>query len=109
MRAVTIRAAYLGMAMRRALEVGVCSGVAGQTARVDLLGGSVLKDKNLGFVTASSHVICAGSVAALAALMRGPPLGIQRCFPVRRLFPAVVEILVTSLACLRAHVLGSFG
>src|ERR1700686_4345946 len=109
MRAVTIRAGYRVAAMRRALEVRVCSGVAGQTARVNLLRGRVLKDKNLGLVTASSDVICARSVAALAALMRGPPPGIERCFPVRRLFPAVVKIFVTSLACLRAHVLGGFG
>jgi hypothetical protein len=91
MRAMTIRAAYVGVAMRRALEVRVRTGVAGQTARVNLLRGSVLKDKNLGFVTASSHVLCAGSVAALAALMRGSALGIEHCFPVRRLFPAVVR------------------
>src|ERR1700730_248602 len=109
MRAVTIRTAYLGMARRRAIEVRVRSGVAGQTARVNLLRGSVLKDKNLGFVAASGHVICAGSVAALAALTRGSALGIKRRFPVRRLFPAVVEIFMTSLAGLRTHILESLG
>jgi hypothetical protein len=37
MYAVTVRATYLGLAMRRALKVRVRFGVTGQTARVDFL------------------------------------------------------------------------
>ena len=69
MRAVTVDAANLGVAMRGALEVGMRSYVAGQAARVHFRRGSFLKDEDFGFVTTARHVIGAGTVAAFATLM----------------------------------------
>ena len=104
---MTVCAAYVGMGMRRALEVGVRSGVAGRTARVNFLGGSLVKEKYLGFVAASGYMIRAGAVAAFAALVTGlDALGVERRLPVRRSFKTLIEVLMTALACLRTDVPG---
>src|ERR1039458_4151920 len=108
MRAVTVDAAYLGVAMRRALEVWMRSGVAGQTALVHFRGGSFLKDEYLGFVATACHVIGSRPVAAFATLVGGAAFRIKRRLPVRRLRPIVVEIFVTRLACVRTYVFGIF-
>ena len=100
MYAVTLRAAYLGMTMRGAPEVRVRFGVAGQTAGVDLVRGCLLEEKYLRFVAASGHVIRAGSVASLASLVRGFAMGIECCFPVRRIRETVVKRLMAALACI---------
>ena len=94
--------------MRGALEVGVRTGVAGQTASVNLLGGSAFKDENLGFIAAAGDVVRAGTVAAFAALMRGPTFCIEPGLPMRRSFPGVVEFFVTALASLRANISRGF-
>ena len=99
MRAVTVDAAHLGVAVGGALEVWVGSDVAGQTARVNLLRGSVFKDEDFGFVTTACHVICAWPVAAFATLVGGSAFRIKRRLPVRRFRPIVVEIFVTRFAC----------
>ena len=106
MRAVTVDAAYLGVAMRGALEVRMRSGVASQTARVNFLRGGLLEDEDLGFVTTAGHVIGAWPVAALATLVGGSAFRIKRRLPVRRLRPGAVKVLVTGLTGLRTHVLG---
>jgi hypothetical protein len=106
MRAVTVDAANLGVAMRRALEVGMRSYVAGQAARVHFRRGSFLKDEDFGFVTTAGHVIGAGPVAAFATLVGRTGFLIQHRLPVRRLRPIVVEIFVTRLARVGAYVLG---
>jgi hypothetical protein len=98
MRAVTVGAAHLGVAVGGALEVRVGSSVAGQTTRVDLLRGSVFKDEDFGFVTTACNVIGPWTVAAFATLVGGSAFGIKRRLPVRRLRPIVVEIFVTRLA-----------
>src|ERR1022692_1349491 len=108
MRAVTVDAAYLGVAMLRALEVWMRSRVAGQTARIHFFSGSFRKDEDLGFVTAACHVFGSRPVAALATLVGGAGFLIQRRLPVRRLRPTVVEIFVTRLACVRTYVFGIF-
>ena len=108
MRAVTVGAAYLGVAMRGTLKVGMCSGVAGQTTRVNFLRGSLFKDEDFGFVTAACHMICAWPVAAFAPLMGGAAFRIERRLPVRCLRPIVVAIFVTCLACVRTYVFGIF-
>src|SRR5208282_1537577 len=108
MRAVTVGAAYLGVAMRGALEVRMGSNVAGQTAGVHFRRGSFLKDEDFGFVPTARDVIGTGPVAAFATLVGGTGFLIKRRLPVRRLRPAVVEIFVTGLACVRTYVLGIF-
>jgi len=108
--AVTVGAAHLGVAMRVAMrgafEVGMRSGVAGQTAGVHLLRRSLFKNEYFGLVAAAVDVIGAGPVATFATLVRWPAFGIQRCFPVRRFRPTVVKIFVTRLAGIRAYVFG---
>jgi hypothetical protein len=74
------------------------AGMAGEAAFVDLLGRVILKDKNLGDVSAASDVRRSGPVAALASLVRWAVFGIEGGLPVRTLLPAVVNVLVASLA-----------
>ena|SRR5450755_1880253 len=108
MRAVTVDAAYLRVAMRGACEVRVRFRVAGQTASGNFFGGCILKDKYLRLV-AAADVVRPRSMAAFAALMGGRGFRVQRRLPVGRLRPTVVDILVTRLARLGTRVLGILG
>src|SRR5580698_4753053 len=85
------------------------AGVAGQTAGIDLFRRSILKYKDLGFVTAAGHVIGSRAMAALATLVRRSAFRVEGRLPVRRFLPTVVDFLVTGLAGLGAQVLGGFG
>ena len=109
MRAMTVDAAYLGPAMRRALEIRMRSHVTGETVCVSFLRGSVLEDKNLGFIATACNVLGSWPVAALATLMGGLRFGIECCFPMRRFLPRVIDLLVAGLAGLRANILGGVG
>jgi len=84
------------------------AGMAAHTASVNLFGRSGLENEDLGFVAATGHVVGAGSVATLASLARWTTFRVESGLPMRRLLPAVVNFLVTSLAGLRSHVLGNF-
>jgi hypothetical protein len=48
------------------------------------------------------------TMAALAALTGRASLLVQRCFPVWRFLPAIVNLSVTRLTGVRSHVLGRF-
>lgn len=48
-------------------------------------------------------------MAALATLLGGTAFCVQCGLPVRRFLPRVVDLFMTGLAGLRAHILGGFG
>jgi hypothetical protein len=52
-----------------------------------------------GYVAAAGNVVRARPMATLATLVRWAAFRIERGLPVRRFLPIVVEIFVTSLAC----------
>ncbi len=85
------------------------TGMTSQTAGVNFLRRSVLEYKNLGFVSAPSHMVRARPMAAFASLTRWTTFGVEGRLPVRRLLPPVVNFLVTRLARLRTHEFRSFG
>jgi hypothetical protein len=107
MHAVTVGAAYLGVAMRRAFEIGVRSRVAGQTACADFFSRGLAEDEDLGFVAATRDVLGARSMATFAPLVGGWGFLIQRRLPVRRLCPLVIAIFMTAFAGVGSDVLGS--
>jgi|ERR1700722_2138477 len=80
--------------------------VAAQAARVNFFRGSFFEEEELGRVGWVSYVARSGAVAILAAVF-GDPTFLVRLFPMRAFFPAVVNVLVASLAALRARVVGS--
>lgn len=75
--------------------------MAGEAAFVDLLAGVIGEDEDFRFIAAASDVSGARAVTAFASLVRRAALGIKRSFPVRRLLPGVVNLLVAGLADLR--------
>ncbi len=83
--------------------------VAGQTAGAGFLPGLALEDVYFAFVAASGDVLRARPVATLATLLGWTARFVQRGFPVRRLFPGVVNLFVTGFAGFRSHILGGFG
>ena len=85
------------------------AGVAGQAAIVDILRGSALEREDLGYVTATRHVLRSRAMARFAALVRRAAPGIERRLPVRRLFPVVVNVFVAGFAHFRPHVLSRGG
>src|ERR1700677_870392 len=87
----------------------VCFAVAAQTASASLLPRLPLKHEYFGFVAAARHVVGSGPMATFATLLRGTALHVQCGLPVRRFRPSVINFLVTRLAGLGSHVLGSFG
>jgi len=80
------------------------AGVTGEAASVNFLRCCILKGKDLAYVAATRYVLCAGTMAALTALVRRAAFGVQGSLPVRRLCPAVVNLLVTRFAGLRSHI-----
>ena len=84
----------------------VPTGVAGEAAVVDFFRGMIGKDENLRLVAAAGDVGGAGAVAAFTSLMRRTTFRVEGRFPVRSLFPAVVDLLVAGLADLRAEIVG---
>src|SRR5580692_9993137 len=80
--------------------------MAGHAAGVDFLGRVLFEDKNLGDVATTCDVGRAGTVTALATLVRRLRFGIECRFPVRALLPSRVNFLVTGLANLCAYVVG---
>src|SRR5579872_6055212 len=96
-RTVTFNAANLGAAMLGALEVGVCSSVAGQTAGVNFGRRSLLKEEDFGFIAAPGDMVRPRSMTAFATLFRRAACLIQRGFPVRRFLPAAVNFFVAGL------------
>ncbi len=99
MNAVAAGAADVRSGMGRAVKVRVRSRVTGQALGVNLFGRVLRWIEYLGYVAAAGHMLCAGAMAALAPLMRGAAFNIERCLPVRRFLPIVLEIFVTRLAC----------
>src|SRR5580704_15570972 len=80
------------------VHVLLVGGMTGQTARVDFLGGVILEDENLRLVTGVSEVGKSGAVTALAALTGRAALRVEGRLPVRRFFPALIEIFMTGFA-----------
>src|ERR1700677_1586732 len=87
----------------------VCFAGAAQTTRAGLLPRLSVEYKYLGFVATAGHVVRSGPMATLATLLRETALRVQCRLPVRRLRPSVIDFLVTGLAGLGSHVLGSCG
>src|ERR1700722_14626094 len=83
--------------------------VAGQTACASLLPRLSLEHEYFGLVAAAAHVVGSGTMATLTTLLRGTALRVQCRLPVRRFRPSVINLLVTGLAGLGSHILGSFG
>src|SRR5208282_416844 len=110
-RRVTRDAADVILAVYRVDGVHVLSatGVARQTTGVDFFRRSILEHKDLGFVPAARHVVCARTVAALATLVRSSSFRVESRLPVRGFLPTVIDFLVTGLAGLGAQILGGFG
>jgi len=107
MSAVAASAADVRLGVGRAVKVRVRSRVTGQALGIYLFGRVLRGIEYLGYVAAARHVLGAGTVAAFATLVGGSSFGIERGLPVRRFLPRVINLLVTSLASLRSHVLGS--
>src|SRR5579863_10523627 len=81
--------------------------VAGQAAGVDFLGRMVLEDKNLRLIAAAGNVGRPGTMAPLAALLRGASVCVVHCLPVRSLLVIVIEILMAGFACIRPDIIGN--
>ena len=80
------------------------AGMAGQAAGVDFLGGVILKDEDLRVVAAAGNVGRSRAVAAFASLVRRAAFRVQGSLPVRRFFPAVVDVFVAGLASLGSDI-----
>jgi len=78
--------------------------VASHAAIVNFFRGAAGKHEDFGFVPSTRDVRRAGPVAPLATLVRGAAFRIESGFPVRRLFPAVIDFLVAGLADFQAEV-----
>ena len=87
----------------------VCFAVAGQAASASFLPRLPLEYEYLGLVAATCHMVGSGSMATFASLMRWTTFCVERGLPVRRFCPSVINFLVTGLAGVGSHVLGSFG
>jgi hypothetical protein len=85
------------------------TGVTGHTAGVDFLRRSALEQEYFGFVAAARHMVRTRTMAALATLLGRAASCVQGGLPVGRFLPGVVDLLVTGLAGLRAHIFGIFG
>jgi len=83
--------------------------VAAETTGAGLLPRFPFEHKYFGFVTAARYVVGSGTVTSLTPLLRGTALGVERGLPVRRLFPRVINLLVTRLAGLGSNVVRNFG
>src|ERR1700683_2008990 len=108
MNAVAANTADVRLGVGRAVKVRVRSRVTGQALGVNLFGRVLRGIEYLARVAAARHVLRSGTMAALAALMGGSTIGIERGLPVRRLLPCVISFLVTGFAGLCSHVLGGF-
>src|SRR5271165_1008599 len=79
--------------------------MACQTTAAGFCPRRIFESENLRFVAAPSHVVRSGTMAPLAALVRGTAaLMVEGRLPMRRFLPGVVNVLMTALAGLRAHV-----
>jgi hypothetical protein len=67
----------------------------------------IFEYKYLSFVAAAGYVVRAGTVAAFATLARG--LLVLGGLPMRRFFPPVIDLLMTSLTGFSAHIFGGCG
>jgi len=108
MNAVTADTADLRLGVGRAVKVRVRTRVTGQALGVNLFGRVLRGIEYLARVAATRYVLCSGTMAALATLLRGTALRVQCGFPMRRFLPRVIDLLVTGLAGFRSHILGSF-
>ncbi len=80
--------------------------VARHAAAIYFLCRSALEREDFRNIAAARNVGGPWAMAGFASLMRRTAFGIEGCLPVRRLFPAVVDILVAGLADFRAHIFG---
>lgn len=83
--------------------------VASQAAVVDFFGRMILENENLCGVAAARDVLCAWTMAAFAPLACSPAFRIQRRFPVRRLFPLIVDIFMAGFAGFGTNVIRGLG
>jgi len=109
MNAVAANTADLRLGVGRAVKVRVRSRVTGQALGVNLFGRLLRGIEYLADVAAARHVVGAGTMAALTALLRRTALFIQCGNPVRCLCPGVVNFPVAGLAGLRSHILSGLG
>ncbi len=93
----------------RAVKVRVRSRVTGQALGVNFFGRVLRGIEYLADVAPTGHMVRAGAMAALATLVRGTSLFVERGLRVRSFFPGVVDFLVTGFAGLRSHILGGVG
>jgi hypothetical protein len=109
MNAVAADTADVRPGVGRAVKVRVRSRVTGQALGVHLFGRVLRGIEYLAYVAAARHVVGAGTMAALAALVRRSSFRVEGRLPVRRFLPGVVEVFVASLTSLGSHVLRNFG
>jgi len=107
MSAVAANAADVRLGVGRAVKVRVRSRVTGQALGVHLFGRVLRGIEYLARVATACHVVGAGTMTTLTTLLGRTALRVQCGLPVRRLFPSVIDFLVTRLAGLRSHVLGN--
>lgn len=109
MNAVATDTADLRLGVGRAVKVRVISRVTGQAHGVNLFDRVLRGIEYLADVAAPFHVGGSGTVAPFATLMGWSSFSIECGLPVRRLRPVVIYLLMTGLAGLCSHVLGSIG
>src|ERR1700689_1643458 len=111
MRRVAIETSHIaaGVGGFGEMRLLVCFAVAGQTASAVFLPRFSFEHEYLGLVAAARHVVGSGAMTTFTALLRRTALRVQCGLPVRRFRPSVINFLVTGLAGLGSHILGSFG
>ena len=104
-RRVARRAGNIALRVQRVDCVHVLRAacMARQAALVDFFRGMVRKNKNFRLVAATGHVLRAGPMASFASLVRWSSPCVKGRLPVRRFFPAVVNLFVAGLANFRSH------
>jgi len=82
--------------------------MAGQTSLVDLFRGRLFEEEKFRGVARIRNVARCRSMAPLASLVPRPFIRIQRRPPMRRFFPALINIFVARLACFGPGVVRRF-
>ena len=106
---VTGDAAHVALSMQRVHRIHVlgATGMARQTAVVDVFGRMIFEDKDLRYVAASGDVRCTRTMATFASLLGWTSVRVKCCLPVRGLLPSLVNVLMAGRANFRTHIAGS--
>src|SRR5215469_13778322 len=94
-------AAYIGLGVRRAVEIGMLARVAGQTGLVDLFSRGLGRIEDLGCIAAAIHMSFTHSVAAFAGYASSAVLEGQTTMRIVDEFLA--NFIVAGCACFRTH------